>query len=142
MYELWVQAYPRDLVPVNNLGDVWQTLGQYDKARESFRKSLALAPGEITYANDVLSSINLNHLAEAETTAREARAKSLDSDSLRLYMYEIAFLQGNALAMAKQVRRAAGDPSNENLLLYFDARTSAYTGQLRRHGNCIARRSR
>src|SRR5215469_2607425 len=34
--------------------------------------------------------------------------------------------------MAKQVRREAGDPSNENLLLYFDAGTSAYTGQLRR----------
>jgi serine/threonine protein kinase/tetratricopeptide (TPR) repeat protein len=133
VYELWAQTYPRDSVPAINLGVISQSLGQYDKAQESFRKSIALAPGDmLNYANLVACSINLDHLTEAEAVAREARAANLDSDDLRLYMYEIAFLRGDASAMAEAIRRAAGDPAKENPLSYFDAGTSAYVGRLRR----------
>jgi len=133
VYELWAQTYPRDSVPAINLGVISQSLGQYDKAQESFRTSIVLAPGDVlTYANLVACSINLDHLTEAEATAREARAANSDSDDLRLYMYEIAFLQGDASAMAEAVTRAPGDPAKENPLLYFDAGTSAYVGRLRR----------
>jgi len=37
VYELWAQTYPRDLVPLGNLGVLHQSLGQYDKALSASR---------------------------------------------------------------------------------------------------------
>jgi hypothetical protein len=43
-YELWAQMYPGDDVPRHNLGSVWSSLGQYDKALAETRERFASAP--------------------------------------------------------------------------------------------------
>src|SRR5580704_11865979 len=76
VYELWAQTYPRELVPTANLGVVYQSLGQYDKAAEEFHQALRLAPDDaLTYSNLVIAYICLNRLKEAGATAAEAQAK-------------------------------------------------------------------
>ena len=97
VYELWAQTYPRELVPPANLGVLYQSLGQYDKALEDFREALRRAPDDaLTYGNLVISYICLNRLKEALATAEEAQTKNLDSADLHLCLYELGFLQHDA----------------------------------------------
>jgi serine/threonine protein kinase/tetratricopeptide (TPR) repeat protein len=131
VYELWAQTYPREVVPPANLGVLYQNLGEYDKAIEEFREALRLVPDDaLTYGDLVISYICLNRLKEAVTTAEEAQAKNFDSVDLRLYLYELGFLQHDTARMAQQVTWAMGKPGSESLLLYFEANTAAYSGQL------------
>ncbi len=131
VYELWAQTYPRELVPTANLGVVYQSLGQYDKAAEEFHQALRLAPDDaLTYSNLVISYICLNRLKEAGATAAEAQAKGYDSGDLHLYLYELGFLQHDAAKMAQQVTWAGGKAGQESILLYFESNTAAYSGQL------------
>ena len=131
VYELWAQTYPRDLVPHANLGVVYQSLGQYEKGLEEFHNALRIAPEDaLTYSNIVISYICLNQMEEAQTTAKEAQAKNLDSTDLHLYKYEIGFLKRDPLEPARQIEWATGKPGPESLLLYFEANSAAYTGQL------------
>src|SRR3989475_3486081 len=51
-YELWMQSYPRDFIPHNNLGDNSKTLGQYDKAVAETQEAQRLEPNSvIIYGN-------------------------------------------------------------------------------------------
>jgi eukaryotic-like serine/threonine-protein kinase len=130
-YELWAETYPREFVPPANLGVLYQSLGQYDKALEAFHEALRLAPDDaLTYGNLVVSYICLNRLKEALATAEEAQAKNLDSADLHLYLYEMGFLQRDTERLAQQVEWATGKPGQESLLQYFQANTAAYSGQL------------
>ena len=133
VYELWAQTYPRDLVPPANLGVVYQSLGQYDKALEEFRVALRIAPEDaLTYSNIVISYISLNRLQEAQATVKEAQAKNLDSTDLHQYQYEIGFLNHDTSGSALQIQWAMGKPGPESLLLYFEANSAAYSGQLKK----------
>ncbi|MFI5056548.1 MAG: protein kinase [Candidatus Acidiferrales bacterium] len=131
VYELWARTYPREEVPPTNLGVLYQSLGQYDKALESFRESMHVTAADaVSYINLVLVYINLNRLKEARATAEEARAKNLDSPTMHLYLYELGFLQNDTRQMAEQVAWAMGKPGEESTLQYFEGQTAAYSGQL------------
>jgi eukaryotic-like serine/threonine-protein kinase len=133
IYELWAHTYPRDLVPLGNLGVVHQSLGHYDKALEEFREALRLAPEDaLNYGNLVISYICVNRLKEALATAEQAQAKNFDSADLHLYLYELGFLQHDAARMTQQVASTMGKPEQESLLQYFEANTAAYSGELKK----------
>jgi eukaryotic-like serine/threonine-protein kinase len=131
VYELWAQVYPRDDSPVGNLGLIHQYLGQYEKSFAYARDALALQPESgLRYANLVQANLHLGRLEEARSLAREAQAKNLDSPYLRLYLYQVAFLQNDMAGMAQQVAWAAGKPAVEDVLLSVEADTASYFGQL------------
>ncbi|MDQ1387703.1 MAG: eukaryotic-like serine/threonine-protein kinase [Acidobacteriaceae bacterium] len=130
-YELWAQIYPREQVPPLNLGVIYQTLGQYEKSLSEFRESLRLSPSEsLNVGNLVIALIRLNRLDEARAAADEALSKNLDSGDLRLYLYQLAFLTNDLAGMAKQVSWASGKPGKENIMLYLQASSAAYSGKL------------
>ncbi len=78
----------------------------------------------------MLGYIHLNRLDNARSFANEAIAKNLDSSELRVNFYQIAFLKNDLPGMAEQVAWSAGKPGKENLMLYLEAGTAAYTGKL------------
>jgi serine/threonine protein kinase len=129
-YDLWAQIYPREQVPAINLGVVYQSLGQHEKSLAEFRESLRLGPDSLIYGDVVSELIRLNRFNEAGATANEALSKNLDSLDLRLYLYQLAFLQNDAASMAQQVSWASGKPGKENVMLYMQASTAAYSGRL------------
>ena len=131
VYELWAQVYPRDDSPVGNLGLVNQYLGQYEKSLAHAHDALGLQPESgLRYANLAQANLHLGRLEEARSVAGEAQAKNLDSPYLRLYLYQVAFLQNDMAGMAQQVAWAAGKPAVEDVLLSDEADTASYFGQL------------
>jgi eukaryotic-like serine/threonine-protein kinase len=130
-YELWAPTYPRNWAPRNNLGTIYDSLGQFDRALEQYHEALSLEPASgLTYANLVGSFTYLNRPEEARATAAEAQTKSFDSTNLRFYLYRLAFLQNDTSGMAEQVAWSKGKPEVENVLIHMEAGTAAYAGRL------------
>ena len=129
VYELWTQIYPRNIVPPNNLAAIYRNLGQYDRVLAEMREAVRLNPADDqSYANLVDSYSTLNRLEEARATAE--KAKNPDSPGLRFAMYQLAFLRNDAAGMAQQLAWAAGKTGVEDFLMYSEADTAAYSGQL------------
>ena len=130
-YDLWAQTYPRNYIPANNLGVIHDSLGQFSKSVDEYRKALKIEPSSgLTYANLVGSYLFLNRLEAAVATAAEAQSKKLDSPALRLNLYRLAFLQNDTAGMAQQLAWSAGKPGVENAMLRLEADTAAYAGHL------------
>jgi serine/threonine protein kinase/Flp pilus assembly protein TadD len=128
--ELWAQTYPRDYSPESDLETIYTYSGQYDKALEVTRESLRRVPNALGYSELVFCYIALNRLGEARSTIEEAQTRRLDSPDMRLFMYQLAFLQNDAAAMAQQQAWAAGKPGVEDQLLDSEAATAAYSGKM------------
>ena len=45
-YQIWGQIYPREQVVPTNLGNIYQTLGQYDKTLTEYLKAQRLSPAD------------------------------------------------------------------------------------------------
>ena len=129
-YELWAQTYPRDNVPVGNLGVIHQQLGEYDKELAANQDALKLSPGSgLAYANLVNAYLSVNRLDEAKATAQEAQAKHLDPPSIHLHLYSAAFLQHDAAGMEREAAALMGKPGFEDAMLATESQTAAYAGQ-------------
>jgi eukaryotic-like serine/threonine-protein kinase len=131
-YELWQQSYPRDDIPPNNLGVIYMTLGQYDRMITAGQTTLRLDPGGESYANVVSSYLYSNRLSEAHSTAAEAQSKGVDSPTLRLYLYQLAFADGDSATMVKQAAWAVGIPGIEDQMLENESLTAAHSGLLQK----------
>lgn len=132
-YELWAQTYPREQVARNNLGVVDQNLGQHEKALAAFHDAGRVAPPDaLNYSNLVATYIHLNRFDDAAAIAKQGIAKYPDSDDLHLYMYQLAFVQGDAAGMTQQMQWAAAKPEAESTMLDYVAESAAYSGQLGR----------
>jgi tetratricopeptide (TPR) repeat protein len=130
-YELWIATYPRQATPHGNLGTIYDYLGQYEKAAAECREALRLSPADIAaYVNLGVAYLNLNQFSEARATFDQALANKLDGGLLRLYMYLLAFVQGDAARMKQQLDWGAGRPGDEDLLLSAQSDTEAYYGRL------------
>jgi Flp pilus assembly protein TadD len=130
-YELWAQIYPRENVPANNLGEIYEMLGQYEKAFAEYSEAVKLSRGDsLGYSNMVVAKIHLNRLGEAEEIAADAQKKGFDSGSLHLYLYEIAFLKNDVSGMREHLSWSMGKPGVENLMLSMEAGAAAYQGKL------------
>jgi serine/threonine protein kinase/tetratricopeptide (TPR) repeat protein len=131
VYELWAQIYPREEVAPTNLGVLFQTLGQHDKALSEFREVMRIsAPDSLGYSNLVLGYVSLKRLDEGRAVAEEAISKNFDSSAVRISLYDLAFLKSDVPGMAEQVSWATGKPGKESVMLGLEAATAAYQGKL------------
>jgi serine/threonine protein kinase/tetratricopeptide (TPR) repeat protein len=140
-YELWAQAYPRDDLPPINLGNNYSDMGQYEKAVAETLASLRLNPDSaISHGNLMEMYVALYHLNDAEATYRQALTRKLDDPFLHSNRYELAFLEGDATEMNRQVVWAADKPGAEDVLLSYQSDTEAFSGHLGRARD-LARRA-
>jgi tetratricopeptide (TPR) repeat protein len=129
-YELWEQTYPHDEVPPTNLGVMYDTLGDHDKALAAAQEAFKLSPRDgASYAILVGSYLNVNRLDEARATAQEAQAHNLDTFTIHLELYGIDFLQHDAAGMEREAAALMGKPGFEDAMLGTESDTAAYGGQ-------------
>jgi eukaryotic-like serine/threonine-protein kinase len=124
------QAYPKDSMGHNNLSVWLRFTGQWEKAVVEARESVYLMPSASGYFNLMVSYMALNRLAEAQATLDEARVHNVDSISLHINTYYLAFLQGNAGAMQEEMEWGRGKAGTEDQLLSAQADTETYHGHL------------
>jgi len=137
--ELWAQTYPRDSTPITNLGFIYLTLGEYEKSLAANQEALKLNPAGLSYANVVASYVYLNRLDEAKATAQEAQAKHLDSPSIHINLYAVAFLQHDAAGMERESAALMGKPGFEDTMLLYESQTAGYAGQFAKKRELVRR---
>jgi Flp pilus assembly protein TadD len=140
VYQLWAQTYPRDYIPIGNLGVDGSILGQYDNGLAAARRALELDPTSgNSYGNLVADYLYLDRLDEALAILQQAKARGIDSPILRFNQYAIAFLHGDTATMANEVAWASGKAGIEDAFLYLQSDTAAYAGQFAQANDLTAR---
>jgi len=132
-YEVWAQTYPRDWVPRNHLGVIYSVLGQHEQALAEYRDAQRLYPeGGLIRGNLIVGYLALDRLEEAQSMIAEAKRRNSDSPGLGTIRYRLAFLRNDMSAMEQEVRLGFGKPGVEGQLLWYEAATAAYLGQLQK----------
>ena len=128
---LWQQTFPRDSRTYDNLGLLYQNLGQYELAVSQGLQALrtGIYHGEI-YGQLACAYINLNQFDKAETVLSEAKVRKMGYLYFPGIRYQLAFFRGDEGEMEKQVAMTTGKPAIESWLLAFQADTEAYGGHL------------
>jgi DNA-binding winged helix-turn-helix (wHTH) protein/tetratricopeptide (TPR) repeat protein len=139
---IWSQTYPRDPMPHAFLsGDVYPTIGNYEKAAREANQAIALDPGFVVgYWNLAYAYEYLGQLGEAENTLRRAVERKLEIPDFLVQRYDIAFLRDDKAAMQQAVASAQGNFGAEDWISDHEAFALAYAGQLR-ESRAIARQA-
>jgi serine/threonine protein kinase/tetratricopeptide (TPR) repeat protein len=133
VYEEWTRAYPRDCIPLNNLGANSLYLGQYDRAVQYFTDSLRLDPGAgQSYAGLSGAYLAMGRLAESKEVYERAIARKVEVPDIHVSRYKVAFLEGDTAEMERQVAWGKGQPGGEDQLLSLQSDTEAYAGHFGR----------
>ena len=131
VYEQWAQFYPTDFNPPGNLASIYAMLGQYERAAAETVEALRLNPDSAaSYANLVAIYAALGRLEEAKAEYAKVLAHNLEHPFLHGNRYGVAFLEGDAAEMQRQLAWAKGKPDAEDYLLSTDSDSSAYAGHL------------
>ena len=107
--EQWIQTYPRDTIPRDNLALVEVAVGQPEKAVASASEALKLNPKDpYAYADLAAGYMALNRYDEAKAVAEQSIAQKAEPWSIHIDLYEVAFIRGDDGAMQREVEQAAG----------------------------------
>ena len=129
-YRLWINTYPQDWVPHNNLSATYYRLNQMDNALEEARAARRLGANSVVpYQQLARTLLVLERFDEARGVLRDAAARSLDSAFNRMLSLDLAFLANDATGMREHVRAAAGR-ADSYLILAEAARAACASGDL------------
>ena len=127
-YQQTIASYPHRAGAYGNLGLVYGTKGQYEKAVEVTRQGLNLLPdNESYYTNLANYYLALQRFDEAQQIIHEAQARKLGNFAMRNALYALAFLSSDSAAMAEHQQWFVGKPE-ENFGLALASDTEAYAG--------------
>jgi len=106
--ELWVQTYPRDVMPRSFLGgSLNATFGRFETAAEEAGKAMLLDPdSSFPYFNLAASAIYRGRLDEARSTLQKASERKINIPELLYARFQIAFLESDRAEMAALAGRA------------------------------------
>src|SRR5580658_7053161 len=124
----WIASYPRSSAAYTNLCNLYNELGQYEKAMEACHESFRLG-SEWGYVQLANSQLALHRFDEARQVVQRAQAQKLDNFILHNALYALAFLKADSTSMAEQQQWFAGKPE-ENMGLSLASDTDAYSGHL------------
>jgi len=130
VYELWRQAYPRDLIPYIDLTATDMIVGQWERALPEAQEALGVEPQNcFVWGNLVYIYLALNRWEEAKTTLDQAQAHNLDAYFFHLLRYYAAFLSNDSQGMKQQLSWGVGR-AEEHWALAAQSDTEAYFGRL------------
>ena len=105
--ELWKRTFARDYVPHNHLSNLYNAIGEYEKAVEPAREAVRLNPSAATARSNLARALaGLNRFDEAKQTIREALEANLESPGMHSTLFNIALAENDAVAMEQQMEWA------------------------------------
>jgi len=130
--ELYRQTYPRDPIPYNNLGVIYNQLGQYDNALENTKHAIDLDPDMLSgYENTAVAYAGLNRLEEARATVNAAMQRKGAPTTFHLMLASLSWAEGKDADMEKELQSASSTPQGEIYVLGFRAGLAMARGQVR-----------
>ena len=132
VYQLWMQTYPRDSIPFNNLGVSYALMGQWEKALPAARQAHQLSPDEsIAFVALSATYLGLGRLDESKATVDQALAAKLDVPNLHRIRYFLAFVQNDSSAMERELSiLTSKGPESAASSFGLAAATEAYAGRM------------
>ena len=128
-----IESYPRRPLGYALLANVYSLQGQYERAIESYRRELALAPDTaVPYAGLANGLLSVQRFDEARQMIHDAQARKMDQDLLHNALYGLAFIGADAAGMAQEQQWFASKPEYENEGFALASDTEAYGGHLAR----------
>jgi DNA-binding winged helix-turn-helix (wHTH) protein/tetratricopeptide (TPR) repeat protein len=117
----WREEYPRDPIPLNDLGEIEIDIGAPALAIEAAQRSLELNPANTeSYLVLALAQLHLGQVDEAATTCRKAIAQHVDTTEMHALLYQIGFLRLDQPAMDEQMAwgksHGAGSPEESYMM--------------------------
>ncbi|HJQ67349.1 MAG TPA: protein kinase, partial [Blastocatellia bacterium] len=135
---LMTQTYPQDPSGHHLHGNSLAITGDFQKAAETYRAALRLDPDfALSRANLAVSLIALNRFDEAQEVIEEGQANKIDSGGFHNRLYLLAFLKGDAQALARQVEWYTGR-ADEYQIREIQARSFAFAGRRRQASEFFA----
>jgi serine/threonine protein kinase/tetratricopeptide (TPR) repeat protein len=129
IYEQWVQTYPRDSVPRDNLALRYSAIGQHEKALASSSEGMRIEPKDVYAFQNVADAYErLNRFDEARAVAEQAAAQNMGR-SVHFTLFDLAFIRGDEAAERHELELAAGKP-DEPILLMIHANAECALGKL------------
>lgn len=130
--DLWRKTYPSHVAAVINLSDTYERIGQSEKAIAAARDALLIDTNNaVAYMNLAEPQISLGLYADAVETCEMAFSKKLDSELFHMFLYQIACVENDTAAMAKQLSWFSGR-ADEYIALDLQAEAAAFKGEWRR----------
>jgi len=131
VYREWLNSYPRNMVALGNLANVFTLLGRYQDAVELDRQSVQQDLNDVVgYSNLALVLMAQNQFDESRRTIQNALDRKLDAGGLHYELYWLAFIAGDDHGMADQVAWSAANPETTPTFLAMQASVAAYSGHL------------
>ena len=129
IYEQWHSAYPRDTIPLDNLGGAYVAMGDFDKALQMALEEMKVDPnGTYSYQDLVYAYIVHNRFDEAKALAEQAIDKKLDSLGIHRGLFLIAFVRRDFPEMDRQAAWSRGK-LNEPFLLFTKVEAESMLGK-------------
>jgi serine/threonine protein kinase/tetratricopeptide (TPR) repeat protein len=138
--ELATKAYPNDSTAFVNLALVYNLdYGQFEKAIPLANEFSRLEPNApFGYFHAALPYMALNRLEEARSILQRAVDAKADNFFIHQLLYDLAFLNGDANGMQRQLQWSEGKPS-EYYLLREAMTAAAAHGQMQKAGELMQR---
>jgi eukaryotic-like serine/threonine-protein kinase len=129
---LWVQAYPRALIPHGLLsGDIYMAMGKREESVEEGKTAVSIDPDfSIGYVNLAASYMALERLDEAENTLQRASDRKLEIPDFFVLRYVIAFLKGDKVGMEREAALARERSGTDDWMSNSEGFVLAYSGHL------------
>ena len=129
IYEQWHSAYPRDTIPLDNLGGAYVLMGDFDKSLQMALEEMKVDPnGTYSYQDLVYAYMVQNRFDEAKALSEQAIDKKLDSEGIHRGLFLIAFVRRDFPEMDRQVAWSRGKP-NEPFLLFTKVKAESMLGK-------------
>src|SRR5262245_21861553 len=127
---LYKQTYPRDDRPYVNLSVAYDRIGQWEKSAQEAGEAIRMNPNAAAaHGNLARAFMRLHRYDESLAVLDRAfKQYKLDSEHLRTWAYNVAFIRGDAATMKQEVDQLSGKP-NEYLALDWQTNSSAFGGQ-------------
>jgi eukaryotic-like serine/threonine-protein kinase len=130
-YELYLQTYPRDPAPYNNLSLIYNQLGQFDNALENAKHAVELDPDMLSgYSQLAEAYIGLNRLDEARASTNAVFQHKGSTRSFHVILAAIDWDEGKEADMEHELQLASGVPDADLNVFGFRTALAGNRGQL------------
>ena len=110
-YQLGIRNYPRHWGFHNNLSTIYIDLGRYEEGLKEGLEAARLQPNvEPPYRRQLDAYICLDRLPEAKQLAEKLRAQGLDGARIHQRFLEMAYVEDDQAAIAREIQWFAGKP--------------------------------